>query len=102
MLVFLPSWLGDTAMATPALRLLRDALPRSTIVGLARKGIDELLAGNEILDDVILADRTAVLGPAKVAARLSTFRFDAAAAPSKLVFRGHHGAPRGDSHSYGL
>lgn len=77
-LVFLPSWLGDSVMATPALRLLRDALPSSTIVGLARPGIDDLLAGNEFLDDVILADRTSVLGPAKIAARLVKFRFDAA------------------------
>ncbi|MGD9689390.1 MAG: glycosyltransferase family 9 protein [Phycisphaerales bacterium] len=77
-LVVLPSWLGDTVMATPTLRLLRGALPRSTIVGLARAGIDELLAGDDLLDDVILADRTAVLGPAKVAGRLTKFRFDAA------------------------
>lgn len=78
LLIFLPSWLGDTAMATPTLRMLRDALPRSIIVGLARPGIDELLAGTDFLDDIIIADRTSVLGPAKVAARLVSFRFDAA------------------------
>lgn len=77
-LVFLPTWLGDTVMATPALRLLRTALPKSIIVGLARPGIDELLSGNELLDDVLIADRHSVLGPAKIAARLMPFRFDAA------------------------
>ncbi len=76
--VFLPSWLGDTVMATPTLRLLREHLPTSTIVGLTRPGMDELLAGLEWLDDVIVADRTALLGPAKTASRLTTFKFDAA------------------------
>jgi len=78
LVVFLPSWLGDTAMATPTLRLLREHLPTSTIVGLTRPGMDELLAGLEWLDDVIVADRTAVLGPAKTASRLTLFSFDAA------------------------
>ncbi len=77
-LVVLPTWLGDTVMATPTLRLLRDALPMSTIVALARPGLDDLLAGNEVLDDVLVADRHSVLGPAKVAARLMAFKFDAA------------------------
>lgn len=77
-LVFLPSWLGDTVMATPTLRLLREALPKSTIVGLARPGLDDLLAGSEFLDDVLVADRQSVLGPAKIASRLVPFRFDAA------------------------
>lgn len=77
-LVFLPSWLGDTVMATPTLRLLREALPKSTIVGLARPGLDDLLAGSDFLDDVLVADRQSVLGPAKIAARLVPFRFDAA------------------------
>ncbi len=77
-LVVLPTWLGDTVMATPALRLLRGALPKSVIVGLARPGIDELLAGDDLLDDIVIADRHSVLGPAKVAARLMPFKFDCA------------------------
>lgn len=65
-------------MSTPTLRLLREHLPSSTIVGLTRPGMDELLAGLDWLDDVIVADRTALLGPAKTASRLTTFKFDAA------------------------
>lgn len=78
-LVFLPSWLGDTVMATPTLMMLRRALPGSIIVGLVRPGIDELLAGDEeshTLDDVIVADRTTLLGPAKTASRLVPQKFD--------------------------
>jgi heptosyltransferase-2 len=77
-LVVLPSWLGDTAMATPALGLLRAALPSSVIVGLCRPGIDELLAGTDFLDDCVVMDTRSVLGPAKAAARLKPFRLGAA------------------------
>ncbi|MGQ0629125.1 MAG: glycosyltransferase family 9 protein [Phycisphaerales bacterium] len=77
-LVVLPSWLGDTIMATPTLRLLLAGLPGSVIVGLARPGMDELLAGSELLDDVVTADARSVTGPARIAQRLKVFRFDAA------------------------
>lgn len=77
-LVFLPSWLGDTVMATPALRLLREALPRGIVVGLTRPGIAELLAGSDLLDDVMEADARRLMGPAKVASRLIPMKFDAA------------------------
>ena len=78
MLVYLPSWLGDTVMATPAMALLRHALPRSVIVALGRPGMNDLLAGMEWLDDVIVADGRSTLGPAKVAARLRAMRLNAA------------------------
>lgn len=77
-LVFLPSWLGDTVMATPTLRLLREAMPRSIIVGLVRPGLDDLLAGSDLLDDVRVADGRSVTGPAKIASKLIPLRLDAA------------------------
>jgi heptosyltransferase-2 len=76
--VILPSWLGDTAMATPSLRLLREAYPRSVIVGLGRPGMDDLLAGSDLLDDLLMADKRALLGPALVASRIKRHKFDAA------------------------
>ncbi len=75
--VFLPSWLGDTAMATPTLRLLRASLERAVVVGMVRPGMDEVLSGLELLDDVIVADARKALGPAKAASRLVTMKFDA-------------------------
>ncbi len=77
-LVFLPSWLGDTVMATPTLRLLREAMPRSVIVGLVRPGLDELLSGSDLLDDIVVADGRSVTGPAKIASKLVPLRLDAA------------------------
>lgn len=77
-LVVLPSWVGDTTMATPSLRLLREALPGAVVLALGRPGMDELLAGSDLVDDVMTADARSLLGPAKVAARLKPARADAA------------------------
>lgn len=65
-------------MATPSLRLLREAYPRSVIVGLGRPGMDDLLAGSDLLDDLLMADKRALLGPALVASRIKRHKFDAA------------------------
>ena len=54
LLIVLPSWVGDAVMATPALRLIRDSLLGSFIGGLVRPGIDEVLAGTDLLDEVHL------------------------------------------------
>jgi heptosyltransferase-2 len=77
-LIYLPSWLGDTVMATPAMALVRHALPRSVLVALGRPGMNDLLGGLDWLDDVVIADGRSTLGPAKVAARLRAMRIDAA------------------------
>ncbi len=77
-LVVLPTWLGDSVMATSTLRLLRRALGTCIMVGLCRPGIDELLAGTDFFDDVIVADGRSLLGPAKTAARLKPYEFHAA------------------------
>lgn len=77
-LVYLPSWLGDTVMATPAIALVRHALPRSVLMGLGRPGMKELLSGLDVLDDVITADARSALGPVKTAVRLRSMRLDAA------------------------
>lgn len=82
-MVILPSWVGDTTMATPALRALRNALPRGVVVAMGRPGMDELLAGEwphppgELIDDVLVADARSLLGPARAAARLRPQRADA-------------------------
>lgn len=54
--VFLPNWVGDAAMATPALRALRKQFPADRIVGIARPAIADVLAGTPWLDDQILFD----------------------------------------------
>lgn len=50
--IFLPSWLGDFAMATPALRAIRRYFgKRARIVGIMRPYLKEVLAGTDWLDE---------------------------------------------------
>lgn len=65
-------------MATPALRLVRSALPGAFIGGLARPGIDEILAGTPFLDELHLERAAGVMGPKRVAASLRPRRYDTA------------------------
>jgi heptosyltransferase-2 len=49
--IFLPNWVGDLVMATPALRAVRRHLGRSAqIVGIVRPNLAGLLAGTDWLD----------------------------------------------------
>jgi heptosyltransferase II len=50
--VFLPNWLGDVAMATPALRAIRRHFgPQARIVGIMRPYLADVLAGTPWLDE---------------------------------------------------
>jgi heptosyltransferase II len=51
--IFLPSWIGDTCMATPALRAIRYGLPDSEIIAIAKPGPTALLQGTQFIDDWI-------------------------------------------------
>lgn len=48
--IFLPNWIGDVVMATPALRAVRDQLPSAEIVGVMRPYVADVLAGTGLLD----------------------------------------------------
>jgi heptosyltransferase-2 len=56
--VFLPNWVGDVVMATPAIRALRKLADRNSssaaLVGVMRPYVAEVLAGSSWFDDVVL------------------------------------------------
>jgi heptosyltransferase II len=53
--VFLPNWIGDVVMATPAIRALRKlAGENGTLVGIMRPYVADVLAGSSWLDSQIL------------------------------------------------
>ncbi|MGE0537043.1 MAG: lipopolysaccharide heptosyltransferase II [Pirellulales bacterium] len=54
--LFLPNWIGDATMATPALRALRRRYPAGTLVGVGRPFLRDLLAGTSWLDELIEFD----------------------------------------------
>jgi heptosyltransferase-2 len=56
--VFLPNWIGDVVMATPAIRALRTlAGPQGRLIGIMRPYVAEVLAGTNWLDETILYDK---------------------------------------------
>ncbi len=54
--VFLPNWIGDAVMATPALRAIRTEFSQATVVGIVRPYMADVLAGLDLLDRVMLYD----------------------------------------------
>lgn len=52
--VFLPNWVGDAVMATPALRALRQHFPNAELLGVMSPVIAEVLKGLDHIDRVIL------------------------------------------------
>jgi heptosyltransferase II len=56
--IFLPNWLGDVAMATPAIRALRELVgPQGRLIGIMRPYVFEVLSGSEWLDETILYEK---------------------------------------------
>lgn len=74
-LVVLPSWVGDAVMATPALGLLRAALPGAFIGVLTRPGVDQVLAGLDLFDEVHHAPPSGIMAPKVAAQRVRTRRY---------------------------
>jgi heptosyltransferase-2 len=57
--IFLPNWIGDVAMATPALRALRSHFARpARIVGIMRPYVADVLGGTTWLDSIVLCQKT--------------------------------------------
>ncbi|MCO6045448.1 lipopolysaccharide heptosyltransferase II [Aeoliella sp. ICT_H6.2] len=53
--VFLPNWIGDVVMATPALRALKKMVgEQGDLIGVMRPYVSEVLAGSPWLDEEIL------------------------------------------------
>jgi heptosyltransferase-2 len=56
--VFLPNWVGDVVMATPALRTLRKMVgPSGRLIGILRPYVAEVLVGTTWLDEYVFCER---------------------------------------------
>ena len=63
-LVFLPNWIGDVVMATPAIRALRAHFPHRPLVAVAKPYVAETLAGLPWFADTVPLDKSLKsLGP---------------------------------------
>ncbi len=72
--LFLPNWVGDVVMATPAVRAVRRHFPAARLLAVCKPYVADTIAGSPWFDDVIVYD-----GLLSVAARLRRERADAAA-----------------------
>jgi heptosyltransferase-2 len=78
--LFLPNWVGDVVMATPAIRAVREHFPAARLLAVCRPYVAATLDGAPWFDDVILFDKS---GPRErrevgVVRRLRRERVDAA------------------------
>jgi heptosyltransferase II len=78
--LFLPNWVGDVVMATPAIRAVRAAFPAVELVAVCKPYVADVLAGTPWFADVIHSDKR---GPRRqrmfaVARKLRANRPDAA------------------------
>lgn len=78
--LFLPNWIGDVVMATPAVRAVRERFPHARLVAVCRPYIAPLLGGAPWFDDIILHDKSGKAGLRSLSliGRLRRERFDAA------------------------
>lgn len=55
--LFLPNWVGDVVMATPAIRAVRAAFPAAELVAVCKPYVADVLAGSPWFGETILFDR---------------------------------------------
>jgi heptosyltransferase II len=55
--LFLPNWIGDVVMATPAFQALRDRHPSAEIVGVCKPYVADVVAGSPWFDRLVHLDR---------------------------------------------
>lgn len=55
--LFLPNWIGDVVMATPAIRAVREAWPAAELVAVCKPYVADVLAGSPWFSETILFDK---------------------------------------------
>lgn len=76
--IFLPNWIGDVVMATPALRAVSEHFGRqATIVGIMRPYVEQVLDGTSWLDEHLLYDRRSLTSVSRLVSSLRQQHFDA-------------------------
>ncbi len=76
--IFLPNWIGDVVMATPALRAVRKYFgQQAEVVGIMRPYVQEVLAGTHWLDEHLVYHRHSLAGVRSLVSRLRRQRCDA-------------------------
>lgn len=56
--LFLPNWIGDVVMATPAIRAVHDRFPAADLVAVCKPYVADVVAGAPWFRDVVLFDKS--------------------------------------------
>ena len=51
--LFLPNWIGDVVMATPAVRAIRSAFPADRLLAVVKPYVADTIAGSSWFDRII-------------------------------------------------
>ncbi|MFC1650979.1 glycosyltransferase family 9 protein [Candidatus Latescibacterota bacterium] len=83
------AFIGDVILATPLFEAARKANRDDTIVGVVRKGCENLLENNPFIDEIVVWDKrgkdSGVFGIAKIARRLSRLNVQTAVIPHRSL-----------------
>lgn len=55
--IFLPNWIGDVVMATPAIRAVREHFPDARLISVSKPYVAEVVRGSPWFDGEVLFDR---------------------------------------------
>jgi len=75
--VVMPSWVGDTVMATPVLRALREHRPEAHLAAVCRPGLEQLLDGCPWLDALLACRMKGGAGVFRLAKAIRAHKPDA-------------------------
>jgi heptosyltransferase-2 len=78
LLLVLPSWVGDITMATPSIARIRAALPGAFIGALMRPGMDQLLDGTDLIDELHVYQPHGMMSTKKAATKIRPRNYDTA------------------------
>jgi len=78
LLIVLPSWVGDVVMATPTIRRIRNTYPGIFIGALVKPGIDQLLSGSALFDELHIATPSGMMATKKTANKIRPRQYDTA------------------------
>lgn len=56
--LFLPNWIGDVVMATPAIRAVRERFPAAELVAVCKPYVADVLAGSPWFAETVLFDKS--------------------------------------------
>ena len=69
-------YIGDVLLATPTIRAIKAAGPDVRVTMMVNRGTEDVLSGNQDLDEIVVLDKGSLTAQSRLIAGLRTRRFD--------------------------